>query len=284
MDLTRSEPIEQIAADAPKLTAIVIVRDEEHCLARCLESVAPIADELVVLDSGSTDKTVAIARSFGARVEVTDWPGYGPQKNRALALARGEWILSIDADERVTLELAAEIQTVVRSPTSELKGYLIPFLATWCGRPVRFGDWAHTRHLRLFRRGSASFSQDLVHERIICPGPHDVLAGLIVHDTVATEAEARKKSWRYAELSAQRLREHGRGGLLPALTHSSWTFVRGYLLKRGFCDGLTGWKVACACTRGSWLRYLLARGHRRSRHGCSRAVAAVLGVFALFLT
>jgi len=284
MDLTRSEPIEQIPADAPKLTAIVIVRDEEHCLARCLESVAPIADELVVLDSGSTDKTVAIARSFGARVEVTDWPGYGPQKHRALALARGEWILSIDADERVTPELAAEIQTVVRSPASELNGYLIPFLATWCGRPVRFGDWAHTRHLRLFRRGSASFSQDLVHERIICPGPHDVLAGLIVHDTVATEAEARKKSWRYAELSAQRLREHGRGGLLPALTHSAWTFVRGYLLKRGFCDGLTGWKVACACTRGTWLRHLLARRHRGSRYGRSRAVAAVLGVFALFVT
>jgi len=284
MDSTCPGPIEGLSVCAPKLTAIVIARDEEHCLARCLETVAPIADELIVLDSGSTDDTVAIARSFGARVEVTDWPGYGAQKNRALALARSEWILSIDADERVTRELAAEIQTVVKSPASEMNGYRIPFLATWCGRPVRFGDWAHTRHLRLFRRGAATFSQDFVHERIICPGPHDVLAGLIVHDTVATEAEAREKSWRYAELNAQRLRERGRGGLLPALTHSAWTFVRGYLLRRGFCDGSTGWKVACACTRGTWLRYLLAGRHHRPRHRRSRAVAAALGVFALFLT
>jgi|SRR5215510_3942024 len=284
MDSTCAESIEELSVRAPKLTAVVITRDEEHCLARCLETVAPIADELIVLDSGSTDQTVAIAQSFGARVEVTDWPGYGPQKNRALALARGKWILSIDADERVTPELAAEIQTVVKSPESQVNGYWIPFLATWCGRPLRFGDWAHRRHLRLFRHGSASFSQDLIHERIICPGPHDVLAGLIIHDTVATEAEAYEKSWRYAELSAQRLRADGRGGLLPALTHSAWTFVRGYLLKRGFCDGIAGWKVVCACTRGTWWRYLLARRHHRSRYGRSRAVAAALGVFALFLT
>ena len=140
MDLAREKRIERPSERTPKLTAIIIVRDEEHCLGQCLKSVAPIADEIVVLDSGSTDGTVGIARSFGARVKVTDWAGYGPQKNHALAYARGEWVLSIDADEHVTPELAAEIRTVVDSLQPEVNGWYVPFLATWCGQPVQFGD------------------------------------------------------------------------------------------------------------------------------------------------
>src|ERR1700704_1307291 len=156
------------SAPACKLSAILIVRDEAHRLERCLRSIAPIVDEIVVIDSGSTDNTVAIARSFGAKIDVTDWPGFGPQKNRALAKASGEWILAIDADEHLTPQLATSIRSVVDANDSVPNGWLISFQATWCGKPVHFGTWSRKRHLRLFRRGCARFSDDPVHERVRC--------------------------------------------------------------------------------------------------------------------
>jgi len=250
--------IEGVAESTLKLSAILIVRNEAHCLERCLRSIAPIADEIIVLDSGSTDATVSIARSFTAKVEVTDWPGFGPQKNRALNRARGEWVLAIDADEHLTPQLAASIRAAVSSQEATANGYFIEFLATWCGKPVHFGDWAGKRHLRLFRRACAQFSDDLVHERVTCKLPYGTLDGLMIHDTVATEDEAIDKCRQYAELSAQNLSAQGRGGLSSAVLHSTWTLIRGFLVKGGFLDGTTGWKVAWATAMGTWLRYRIA--------------------------
>ena len=242
----------------PKLSAVLIVQNEAHCLEKCLRSIRSIADEIVVIDSGSTDTTVAIARSFGAHVEVSDWPGFGAQKNRALSRASGEWVLALDADEHVTRELAASIREAIalREPTAN--GFFIQFLATWCGKPVRFGDWAGKKHLRLFRRGFARFSYDPVHERIICQPPYGTLDGLMIHDTVATEAEAAEKCQRYADLSASVLAAKGRGGLISSLSHSAWTFMRGFLIKGGIIDRAVGWKVALSCTKGTFLRYRIA--------------------------
>jgi len=261
------------AKSAPRLSAILVVRNEAHCLERCLRSILPIADEIVVLDSGSDDGTVAIARSFGARVEVADWLGFGPQKNRALALARGEWVLSIDADERVTPELAASIREAVDSTWADVNGYLIRFLATWCGKPVRFGDW-RKRHLRLFRREGARFTNVPVHEGVICRPPHATLDGIMIHDTVADEDEARAKTRRYAELGALCLSARGRGGLSAAFVHGGWALLRGFVLKGGFLDGAAGWKVACATARCTWLRYYLA-GRRSSLRSETGAVAVL---------
>jgi glycosyltransferase involved in cell wall biosynthesis len=269
--------VKSVAESAPRLSAILIVRDEAHCLERCLRSVRPIADEIIVLDSGSTDKTVAIAQSFGASVEITDWPGYGPQKNRALNRARGEWVLAIDADEQVTPQLAASICAAVESPQPAVNGYFIRFLATWCGRPVHFGDWGRKRHLRLFRRTCARFTDALIHERVICQPRYGTLDGIMIHDTVTSEEEAIEKSRRYAELGAQSLHARGRGGLSSALIHSAWTLQRGFLLRGGFLDGTTGWKVAWATTRRTWLRYRLAGQRLRVGHGTS-ATAARNGV------
>jgi hypothetical protein len=242
----------------PKLSAILIVRDEAHCLEQCLRSIASIANEIIVLDAGSSDATVSIAQSFGAKVEVTDWPGFGPQKNRALARAQGEWVLAIDADEHVTPELAASIRAAVESPSATVNGYFITFLATWCGKPVRFGDWAGKRHLRLFRRGHARFTDDPVHERVICEPLTATLDGLMIHDTVASEAEANEKCQRYAELGARAVSARGRGGVLPALLHATWTLLRGLIIRGGCFDGIAGWHVALACAKGTWLRYRIA--------------------------
>jgi len=280
--------VKSVAESAPRLSAILIVRDEAHCLERCLRSVCPIVDEIIVLDSGSTDKTVAIAQSFGAIVEITDWPGYGPQKNRALNRARGEWVLAIDADEHVTPQLAASICAAVESPPPAVNGYFIRFLATWCGKPVHFGDWGRKRHLRLFRRTGARFTDVPVHEGVICQPPYGTLDGIMIHDTVTSEEEAIEKTRRYAELGAQGLRARGRGGLSSAVLHSTWALQRGFLLKGGFLDGAIGWKVAWATTRRTWLRYRLAGQRPRVGHGTSATAArngmrpVVAGTFESF--
>jgi glycosyltransferase involved in cell wall biosynthesis len=241
----------------PKLSIILIVKNEAHRIERCLRSVAPIADEIVVLDSGSTDDTVSIARVCGAKVEVTDWPGFGPQKNRALDRATGIWVLSIDADEHLTPQLAASVRAVVDAPQAA-NGYCIRRLATWGGKPVRFGDWSDKPTLRLFRRDRARFTDDPIHERVVCEPPFGTLDGTMIHDTIVTDSEAEDKCRRYAELSAASLVARNRGGDMPAFSHAAWTFLRGYVLKGGFLDGAVGWKVASATARGTWLRYHLA--------------------------
>jgi len=211
---------------------------------------------------------VEIARSFGARIEVVDWAGFGPQKNRALDRARGEWILTIDADERLTPELGASIRAVVESASAPANGYSFRFLATWCGKPVRFGDWGRKWHLRLFRRSRARFTEVPVHEGVVCAPPLGRLTGTVIHDTVANETEAREKARRYAVLGAQRLA--GRGGLRSAAIHASWALARGFVLKGGFLDGAVGWKVAWTVAWSTWLRYRLAE-HLLSV-GASRAL------------
>ena len=149
----------------PRLSVIIITRNEAAHIVACLESVA-FADEFIVVDSGSTDNTVELARAMGAVVEQTaDWPGFGPQKNRALALAEGEWVLSIDADERVTPELAEEIQRVIAADGPDT--YEMPRLSNFCGRFIRHSGWWPDYVLRLFRRGSARFTDAPVHEKAV---------------------------------------------------------------------------------------------------------------------
>jgi hypothetical protein len=193
-----------------------------------------------------------------------------PNKTRARARPRGEWVLAIDADERLTPELARSIRAVVDAPRSVANGYSMSFLATWCGKPVRFGDWGGKRHLRLFRRAAARFTNVQVHERVVCEPPHGELDGILVHDTVASNEEALQKMRRYAELGGSALAARGRGGFASASLHAAWTLLRGLLLKGGFLDGVVGWKVAWTNTQGTWLRYCLA-GRLLERRAAERA-------------
>jgi glycosyltransferase involved in cell wall biosynthesis len=242
---------------SPLLSITVITKNEAHRIERCLRSVE-FADERIVLDSGSTDATVEIARRLGARVEITaDWPGFGPQKNRALALATGDWVFSIDADEEVTPGLRDAILAAVRTPGGP-DGYWVTRSSSFCGRPIRHGDWRNDRVLRLFRRARARFTDDAVHERVDCPPPHGELAGLLLHDSVDSMHDAIEKTERYARLGAEKLRARGRGGPVSALVHGAWTFLRGYLLRLGFLDGRAGLTIAALTARGTFLRYRLA--------------------------
>ena len=239
------------------LSVAIIACNEAHRIARCLQSVA-FADQVVVLDSGSTDDTVAIARGLGADVEVTpDWPGFGPQKNRALARCRYRWVLSIDADEQVSDALAAEILRVLRAAPAEatVAGYWLRRSSRYCGQVIRHGLWGNDRVLRLFERQRGRFTDARVHESLVCDGETRVLEGILVHDSVDSPEDARSKARRYAFLGAEALRARGRGGALQGGVHAGWSFVRGYLLRAGFLDGRFGLTLARLNAAGTFWKY-----------------------------
>jgi len=241
---------------AINLSVILITRNEAGNIAGCLASVA-FADEWIVVDSNSGDATREIAERFGAKVTTTDdWPGFGAQKNRALALASGRWVLSIDADERVSDELAAEIRRVVGSEDAAA-GYELSRLSSFCGQWMRHGDWYPDRVLRLFRRGAGRFTDDLVHERLVVDGPTGGLKGDLLHDSMPSLDNAIDKMNRYTTGRAlDKLRAGGKGGLAQALSHGVWAFLRCYLLRKGFLDGRLGFVLAVYVAEGTYYRYL----------------------------
>ena len=236
------------------LSVIIITKNESAHIAECLDSVA-FADEIIVVDSSSTDDTRDIARAKGARVVVTDdWPGFGPQKNRALDLATSEWVLSIDADERVTDELAHAIREELASPRAD--GYLIARLSNFCGRWIRHSGWWPDRVLRLFRREAGRFTDAAVHESVQCEGRVQVLDGHFLHYPYPDLEALVTKINRYSSDAAAAMHAKGRKVGVPGVVgHALWTFIRIYFLRRGFLDGREGFILAAAGAAGSFFRY-----------------------------
>jgi len=226
----------------PTLSLIVITKNEEHCIAHCLGSVD--ADEIIVVDSGSTDRTVEIARNCRARVVVTsDWPGFGFQKNRALELAQSDWVLSLDADEWIEPEFGAKIRSAIDS--SDAPAWQMCRRSRFCGKEVKFGGWSSDYTVRLFRRGKARFSDDLVHERLIVDGPVKRIDVTIEHDSIESWSDAQDKIDRYSRAAAQQMIARGRRATpLSAPLHGMAAFLKVYVLRLGFLDGATGWGVA----------------------------------------
>ncbi|MGY3619692.1 glycosyltransferase family 2 protein [Bradyrhizobium sp. USDA 10063] len=227
----------------PSLSLIVITKNEEHCIARCLRSVD--ADEIIVVDSGSTDRTVEIARASGARVVVTsDWPGYGPQKSRALDLAQGDWVLSLDADEWIEPDFRDRIRSAINAPDAPA-AYRTLRRSRFCGKALRFGGWSSDYVVRLFQRGQARFSDDLVHEGLIVDGPIRRIDVTIEHDSIESWSDAKDKIDRYSRAAAQQMNARGRrAGPLAAPLHGLAAFLKVYVLRLGFLDGAAGWGVA----------------------------------------
>jgi glycosyltransferase involved in cell wall biosynthesis len=227
----------------PTLTVIVIAKNEEAMIGRCLRSV-DFADARIVVDSGSTDRTVDIASACGARVVSTmDWPGFGAQKNRALAFAETDWVLSLDADEWLDASAAAEVRRVIER--AEADAFELPRRSRFCGRVVRHCGWSPDYVCRLFRRGAARFSDDLVHERLIVKGVVRRLRQPIDHDSIESWADAEDKIARYAYAAAQQMAARGRrASRFNALLHGWGAFVKTLVLRAGVLDGATGWQVA----------------------------------------
>ncbi len=242
----------------PRLSVIVITRNERHNIGDCLRSLA-FADEWIVVDNGSSDDTRDIAAGLGARVvETADWPGFGEQKNRALALASGDFVFSIDADERVGERLASQIKAVIESGgDAGIAAWRMSRLSSFCGQIMRHGDWYPDHVTRLFRREAASFSADLVHERLQVTGMVAQLEGELLHESIPNLDNALDKMNRYTSGRARdKLRQGSKGGLARAIGHGMWAFFRGYMLKRGFLDGRLGLVLALHVAETTYYRYL----------------------------
>lgn len=236
------------------LSAVIITKNEAGHIARCLESISWV-DEIIVLDSGSEDDTVAISHQYTDKVYQTDWPGFGIQKQRAVNKAGGDWILSIDADEVVSPELRLEIENALRQ--EHYKGYEIPRLSSYCGRQMRHGGWWPDHVLRLFRRECGRFTDSVVHERIIVQGQIGQLTTPLLHDAFVNLDEVLYKVNSYSTLGAALLYQRGvRSSLSKAILKGFWTFIRTYVLKAAILDGRQGLMLSISNAEGAYYKYL----------------------------
>ncbi|MGZ8226938.1 MAG: glycosyltransferase family 2 protein [Methylococcaceae bacterium] len=236
------------------LSVIIITKNEGAHIGSCLKSVL-WADEIIVLDSGSEDDTVEICKQYTDNVFITDWPGFGIQKQRALDKAQGDWVLSIDADEVVTTELRMEIENTLRQ--EKFNGYQIPRLSSYCGKQIRHGGWWPDYVLRLFRRNAGYFTDSLVHERIVVEGKAGKLTSPLLHDTYENLEEVLNKVNSYSSLGAEMLHQRGvQSSLGKALSKALWTFIRTYWLKAAFLDGRQGLMLSISNAEGAYYKYL----------------------------
>ena len=238
-----------------QLSVIIITCNEQANIRACIESVG-FADEVIVLDSGSTDETVALAKAAGATVHVTlDWPGFGPQKNRALALAHGAWVLSLDADERVSPALARELVDAINGHRN--CAFEIPRLTQFCGRWIHHCGWTPDRVLRLFPRGAARFSDDLVHERVVADAV--VTARLntpLLHFSYPTPAHYWRKLEQYSQAWARQRSALGqRTTMTRAAAAAVVAFIRSYVFRLGFLDGAMGFAVCTMQAQAAFGKY-----------------------------
>ena len=241
----------------PTLSVILITRNEEANLADCLASLEGIAQQIVVVDTNSSDRTLDIAKSYGAAIaQPPDWPGFGPQKNRALDLATGEWVLSLDADERLTPALKSEIVTAIHH-SAHVDCFAIPRLSWYCGRFIRHSGWNPDYVDRLFKRGSARFSDDLVHERLLPSGQVAKLENPMLHYSFMNYSQVLQKIDRYSTASAEQAFAKGKTSTpLKAVLHGAWSFFRTYFLRAGFLDGPQGFTLAMSNAQGTYYRYV----------------------------
>jgi len=242
---------------APRLSLIVIARDEETDLPVCLQSVQGTADEaVVVVDGRTTDRTAEAARGLGARVLERAFDDFASQKQAALEAALGVWTLSLDADERLSPELAEEIRALLSGPGPSMSGYRLLFEVEFMGRTLRRGGVGRERHLRLFRRSAGRFSGGSLHEGVEVPGPVGDLLHPVRHRPYRDLREYLEKQNLYTTLAARRAREAGR--TLKPWHHAvlPLEFVKRYILRLGFLDGGPGLVWSALSAYYAWLKYV----------------------------
>lgn len=236
------------------LSVIVITKNEADRITRCLASVR-WADEVIVLDSGSTDKTVEIAKKYTPHVFTeTDWQGYGIQKQRVLSYATGQWVLHLDADEWVDEALKAKLLQIMKE--DQVDACRVPIRLCFYNQALRFSS-SPTRHARFFRREGAAFSDDVVHEKIILPKHARIqqIKTPIYHDSFLDLSHAIQKMNKYSSYSAKiRLDEKRETTFSRSFYAAFWMFLRCYVFQRGFLDGKAGLILAVLSAQGSFYR------------------------------
>jgi len=239
------------------LSVVIIARNEERRIGDCIDSVRSLTDDIVVIDSGSTDHTREVCLEKGALVINHDWEGYSQQKNFGNVLAKHDWILSLDADERVSSKLADRIRReFAGDPTHD--AYTFRFKSFFEGKPVRFGSWNPDAHTRLFDRRKFAWNCDDVHEGLCGVGECSVgeLAGVVLHFTVESRTQFAAKTEHYTSLFAEKARrEQKRIPWSKVWLNPAWRFFRDYFARLGVLDGEAGWKIACEGARYTYLKY-----------------------------
>ncbi len=237
----------------PSISVTVITLNEEANLSRCLKSVA-WADELIVIDSGSTDQTVKIARDAGAQVFTHPWPGYGQQKNFAQSKCTHDWVLNLDADEEVPPELAQEINNALTQ--GDCQGYLFPRKTFYLGRWIRYGGWYPNYLVRLANKKYAAWTEPNVHEELKVEGKLGTLQSPLNHYTFSSIQEQILTNVRYARLGSEELRLSGQSpSLIKLIFKPIGKFFETYLIKRGFLDGLAGFIISVNAAHSMFLKY-----------------------------
>ena len=246
------------------LSVVIITRNEEHNIARCLESVA-FADEKIVVDSDSDDRTTEIAREHGAKVISNVFTGYGPAKQAGVDCATGEWVLSIDADEALSPALAEEIEQIVASIDS-LDGYYLPRCTNFLGRWIRHSNWYPDHVLRLFRRDKGRLDGAVVHEKVIVDGPVGKLKADLLHYSYPSMEEYLRKFDIYTTMGAEEAHRAGKHAGWWALTAKPLAaFVRHYFIKQGFRDGLEGLLISVLSSGAVMVKYAKLRHLHKTR-------------------
>lgn len=242
------------AQPQPLISVIIITLNEAQNIRACLDSVA-WADEIIVVDSGSTDATLEICKEFNVKVLVNrEWQGYGYQKNLALQQASGDWVLSLDADERVSAELHKAIVEAVK--TTDADAYALPRQAYFLGTAMRHGGWWPDYVVRLFRREVGQFSNVLVHESVQVRGKVNKLSEPLIHYSYVSLEQLLDKINSYSTAGARQAQDKKRGGLGKALGRGAWAFFRAYCLRAGFLDGQAGLIAAISKAEATYYRYL----------------------------
>jgi glycosyltransferase involved in cell wall biosynthesis len=247
-----------------KISATIIAEDEERNIARAIESLR-CCDEIVLVDSGSTDRTIEIAAKLGARVVESPWRGYSGQKNFASEQASHDWILSIDADESLSEALEAEIWQIKKTGP-RYDAYTMPRLAQYLGRWILHSGWYPDRKVRLFDRRKAQWVGDYVHESVMVRGSVGHLESNLLHFTCNSLSEHLKTMDRYTTLAAAQLVDQKvRVGYKQLLVDPAWTFFRTYVVQRGYLDGVEGLCIAHMAALYNFVKYAKARFMRPNR-------------------
>jgi glycosyltransferase involved in cell wall biosynthesis len=238
-----------------RLTVTVITKNEENNITDCLKSVS-FADEIIVVDSGSTDKTVEMARHFTDKVIYNPWPGHIEQKKFALDRASNNWILSIDADERVSDKLREEIIHVMRNPKPGTYGYEMPRKVFYLGRWIEHSGWYPDRRIRLFRKDAGCWGGINPHDTVILKGKCERLSGDLYHYTYDNLAHHLRTMNFYTDISSREYAEMGRvATLFHLIFHPAFSFVKKLFLKQGFRDGIPGFIIAVSSAYYVFLKY-----------------------------
>ena len=235
----------------------MIACNEEEKIGQALESLLPVIDEIVVVDSGSTDKTPEICAKYGARFVRNEWPGYRAQKQLATDLAEFEWVLSLDADEEISPELRDEILEWKQNPRDEIDGYYLPRMTRLMGRWIKHTTWYPDWQLRLFKKSRGSWQGRNIHESFSTEGATAKMRGHILHYTYSDVSEYLVQLERFSTLAAEDYLERDkRTGFLRIVFSPPAIFLKNYILKAGFLDGKAGFTVSCLSAVSTFFKLL----------------------------